>query len=490
MKNHNRRRFGRILNPMIALLLVGGLGSAQGSCTWSGLDDLAGETPVQVYEKSKDFTSANFGNKLIVLERLDDSRLPTIIVGGQYRTPVAALEIGPDGHVERTRIASADEIVSNQEREGNSIWAMVELSPVGDDARVLISAPKDNYVRTIRIPPADADEPRLDVGNMFNLVIAGGTKGLGGALAAGFFDAPGGEQEWAIADDNNVFIAMNEPNNATAFERCPYQGSNISGYTSISRALVAGRFTEGDTTDTFVAGLPYPDPPYGEVRFITWSGIVECDAFLLPPPDGGNRKEQYFGTALFATDLNGDGVDDLIVGSPNKEKQEGTNSRVYVYLTTGSPAALTDTPSYTIESELAYFGSTVAAMDLTGDGVKELVVGDPQASFESNRGRALIFKVAWSYHATAETLAESDSDSDPNIVVIGDTAEPTKMFGADLKATSTAFGSSLAGLAWEPGVTYTRRELVVGASEAVFAFYLTGLDGDNNRDTSDQDPRD
>jgi FG-GAP-like repeat len=483
MRQRKRPILNPILVPIIGLLLVVGLQS----CTWSGLNDLSKETPVQVYEKPKDFTSAGFGNNLIVLRRTDDSRLPTIIVGGQYTTPIAALEIGPGGGVERTRIARVDLIdtVDNGERKGNAIQSMVELSPVGDDARVLIGVPGDGYVRQVRIPPADADVPDLIVGDMYPVANPPqGIRNFGGAVAAGFFDAPDGEQEWAIADDRNIFIAMNEPDNATDFVKCPYEGPSISGYTSITRALVAGRFTEGDTTDTFVAGLPHSAPPYGEVRFITWSGTVECDAFLLPPPDGGNRTEEYFGTALFAGDLNGDGVDDLVVGSPNKNDLENTNSRVYVYLTTGSPATLTDVPSYTIESDMAHFGSTVAAMDLTGDGVPELVVGDPQASFDSNRGRALIFEVPWAYSATPVKLAEADG------TIIGDTAEPTKMFGADLKASTSAFGSSLAGLAWEPGATYTRRELVVGAAEAIFAFYLTGLEGDDDRDDVDQDPRD
>ncbi len=482
MKHRMRQKMDRIIGHMVGLALVAGLGS----CTWSGLDDLAGETPVQVYEKSKDFTSAGFGNNLIVLRRTDDSRLPTIIVGGQYTTPIAALEIAASGGVKRTRIAkvATNEIVDNQDRMGNFIGAMVELSPVGDDARVLIAAPEDDYVRWVRIPPADADDPALIAGGMYRVENPPqGIRNFGGAVAAGFFDAPDGKQEWAIADDHNIFIAMNEPDNATAFVKCQYDGPNISDYSSVTRALTSGRFNESDTTDTFVAGLPDPDPPYGSVRFIRWDSGLNCDGFLLPPPDGGSRTEEYFGTALFAGDLNGDGVDDLIVGSPNKKDMEGTSSRVYVYLATGSPATRPTTPTYTIDSNMLHFGSTVAAMDLTGDGVPELVVGDPQASFESNRGRALIFEIAWTDNPAQPDLTEADG------TIIGDTAEPTKMFGSDLKATSHAFGSSLAGLAWEPGLTYTRRELVVGASEAIFAFYLTGLEGDDDRDAPDHDPR-
>lgn len=483
MRHRMRQTTRRMMGHTLGLLLAVGLGG----CTWGGLDDLSKETPVRVYEKSESFTSPQFGMYMLVLQRPDDSRLPTIVVGGQYTTPAAALEIDSAGGVELTRIARVDtnEIAPHEDRKGNTIGAIVELSPVGDDARVLVASPEHDYVRWVRIPPADAADPDLVTGGMFHVDNAsGGIRGFGGAIAAGYFDAAGGDQEWAIAADHNIFIVMNESENATDFEICPYPGPSISDYSSVTRALVAGRFTEDASTDTFVAGLPDDSAPYGSVRFITWTGSADCDGgYLVPPPTPSvDREEQYFGTALAAVDLNGDGVDDLIVGSPNKKDVPQTDSRVYVYLSTGSPIALTDTPSYIFESYMLHFGTKVAAMDVTGDGVPELMVGDPQASFEGNRGRAHLYEIAWTYNASPTTVTEEEG------AIIGDTAEPTKMFGSDLKAATYAFGSSFAGLAWEPGSS--RRELVVGAAGVIFGFYLTGLEGDDDRSAPDHDPRD
>jgi len=484
MTNRMRQRLRRMMGPALGLLVTVGLGG----CPWSGLTDLSKETPVQVYKKNDGFTSPQFGMYMVVLERQDpsDPRLPTIVVGGQYTTPVAALEINQAGGVERARIARVDtnEIAPHEDRKGNTIQAIVELSPVEDDARVLISSPEHDYVRWVRIPPADASAPDLVTGGMFHVDNSPqGIRGFGGALAAGFFDEPGGDQEWAIADDHNIFIAMNETEGATDFDACPWDGPSVSDYTSVTRALVAGRFTEDASTHTFAAGLPDDSPPYGSVRFIIWDGAVNCNGgVLVPPPTPGmDRHEEYFGTALAAVDLNDDGVDDLIVGSPNKKDVPQTDSRVYVYLTSGTPIALTDTPSYIFESNMLHFGSEVAAMDVTGDGVPELMVGDPQASFEGNKGRAHLYEVAWTYNASPTTVTEEEG------FIIGDTAEPTKMFGSDLKAATYGFGSSFAGLTWEIGTS--RRELMVGAAGLIFGFYITGLEGDDLRTDPAQDPR-
>ncbi len=478
MKHHKRQ-----LSLLVAgLLLSVGLGLGHTGCTWSELDELEKKTPVRVYAKPKDFTSPTFGQYMIVLERPNEDRLPTIVVGGQYTTPLVALEIGTAGGVKRARVArvAKDQVKPNEDRRGNTVQAVIELSPVGDDARALVGVPEDDYVRWVRIPPADADDPTLISGGMFYVENDnGGISNFGGSLAAGFFDAEGGQQEWAISDDHNIFIVMNESENATDWVKCAIPSPN-SAFGSRTRGLVAGRFTAGDTTDTFVAGIPSPNAPfYGAVRFIAWTGIPTCDDQMASPNEG---SPEYFGTALAAADLNGDGADDLIVGSPNLNDNPGTVSRVYVYMSTGSPATLDRTPSYSFEGTTLHFGEQVSAVDVNGDGVPELVVGDPKGTFGENYGRAVLFEVAWAHQTNRQDYTEADG------TIIGDAATPKKMLGADLKERSTAFGSSIAGLTWWPG--QPRRELIIGGAKALYGFYLTGLDEDDEGSAPDHDPRD
>jgi hypothetical protein len=52
----------------------------------------------------------------------------------------------------------------------------------------------------------------------------------------------------------------------------------------------------------------------------------------------GEQIGEYFGAAVCVLDLNGDGLDDLLVGAPHYgEKRTWDEGRIYVYLTTVSP---------------------------------------------------------------------------------------------------------------------------------------------------------
>ncbi len=96
-------------------------------------------------------------------------------------------------------------------------------------------------------------------------------------------------------------------------------------------------------------------------------------------------------------DLDGDGFADLIVGAPASSTAE---VRVY----RGSAAKLSATPDYTLTrpGEVS-FGSSLAVVDLDGDGALELVVGAPkvQAGPLAGAGRVAIYravsasKVSW-----------------------------------------------------------------------------------------------
>ncbi len=97
----------------------------------------------------------------------------------------------------------------------------------------------------------------------------------------------------------------------------------------------------------------------------------------------GENNKDGFGTSVESADLNGDGLDDLLVGAPFAAGDTLKNSGiVYVYF--GSTEGISSTPSGMIygQTEGERFGSDIAAGDIFGDSKAEVVVG----AYFSNTG--------------------------------------------------------------------------------------------------------
>uniref|UniRef100_A0A8C6SX13 Integrin, alpha 8 n=1 Tax=Neogobius melanostomus TaxID=47308 RepID=A0A8C6SX13_9GOBI len=103
----------------------------------------------------------------------------------------------------------------------------------------------------------------------------------------------------------------------------------------------------------------------------------------------------YFGYSIAVTDLNADGMDDVLVGAPlymerEMESKPREVGRVYLYLQLGplsftKPVALTGTYTF------GRFGSAIAPMgDVNQDGYNDLAVGCPFGG-DDRGGRVFIF---------------------------------------------------------------------------------------------------
>lgn len=153
-------------------------------------------------------------------------------------------------------------------------------------------------------------------------------------------------------------------------------------------SVAAGEFT-GDSQQELVAGVPRGAQNFGYVSIINSTDMTFIQNFT------GEQMASYFGYTVAVSDVNNDGMDDILIGAPLfMEREFESNPRevgqVYLYmqvsaLVFGDPQVLTGTEVF------GRFGSAVAHLgDLNQDGYNDVAIGAPFAG-QDQRGRVLIY---------------------------------------------------------------------------------------------------
>ncbi len=202
---------------------------------------------------------------------------------------------------------------------------------------------------------------------------------------------------------------------------------------SVASATTITRLASGDLDGDGRADMVFGAPDADAVWIF---GADRRGALGTGDADGAlaGMEGSALGSALAAGDLDGDGVGDVVTGAPEAQVGELADAGV-VYVFAGIPAAGAD-PTAALSGWAADggFGGAIAVGDLDGDGAADLLVG---AANDDTAGTGA--GAAWVFHGPlAGQLAAADADGTVLGVAEGDRAGATVAHVGDVNGDGAA----------------------------------------------------
>jgi hypothetical protein len=154
-------------------------------------------------------------------------------------------------------------------------------------------------------------------------------------------------------------------------------------------SMTVGDFNGDGRTDLAVGAKSYSSST-GRAYIFYNDGSIPTTAATADVILTGETMSNYFGFSLAAGDLNGDGKTDLVVGAYG---YSGSRGRAYIY-------TLND-PVITGETTNNSFGISLVSGDFNADGKTDLAVG--ASDYSTNTGRVYIFYQDGTIPSTAAT---------------------------------------------------------------------------------------
>ena len=171
------------------------------------------------------------------------------------------------------------------------------------------------------------------------------------------------------------------------------------------------------------------------ILFGSPAGLSASGSSLLTQSTlGGSAEEKgdQFGFSLAVGDFDGDGVDDLVVGAPYENRFEPDVGEINL-LYGGSPWLSGGGVSITGDQAKQYLGYALASADFDGDGYDDVAVGQP--GFDRNDGQSneiADFGVVEIFHGGTSGLTEGDPRWSQNLSNLEGSPEEGDFWGASL----------------------------------------------------------
>jgi hypothetical protein len=162
-------------------------------------------------------------------------------------------------------------------------------------------------------------------------------------------------------------------------------------YDYLGESVVGLGDTNSDMVPDIAAGAPSADPAsvLNAGRVVIFSGV---DGSVIRRLEYSSpTQSDWLGTSVAAVDLSGDGVDDILAGMPGDDTVTSDTGAVVLF--NGATGALIDTLTDPTSAAYARLGDSVIAIpDVSGDGIPDIMSGAPEEdSLATNAGAVMLF---------------------------------------------------------------------------------------------------
>ena len=188
-----------------------------------------------------------------------------------------------------------------------------------------------------------------------------GAISIGYGLAIGDMDGDG-KQDILLADAKEFVWYKNPTWEKQVFAKLPGIRDNV---------CIAAEDIDGDGKNDFIVGAPFANKKAGAIS--VWLGKGNTTELGQGWAVPGTQAGGLMGASLaVVSDLNSDGSDEVLVGSPGMNSSAGKAAGLAQLL---SGADGEEVWSMTGKAAKSNFGSSVASADINDDGKADMVVG-------------------------------------------------------------------------------------------------------------------